>query len=860
MTTSEPITVYRSDYQPPAYSITQVSLDIDLQDDHTVVQARLEMQRDSSQSQLLVLDAEDLDIQSVSINGTIVEWTYEGDRLTLPSVSEEAFILETTVHINPAANTQLSGLYQSSSLYCTQCEAEGFRRITPFLDRPDVMACYRVTLHADKETYPILLSNGNRLESADEENGRHRVVWEDPFPKPSYLFAVVAGDLRSHTGLFKTCSDRGIQLEIWVEPENIDKCEHALQSLQKSMQWDEERFAREYDLDLYMIVAVHDFNMGAMENKGLNIFNAKYVLASPETATDDDYENVEAVIAHEYFHNWTGNRVTCRDWFQLTLKEGLTVFRDQQFSADMTSAAVKRIDDVRILRLAQFPEDAGPMSHPIRPEAYIAMDNFYTATVYNKGAEIIRMYQTILGVDGFRKGMDLYFERHDGQAVTCDDFRAAMADANHVNLDQFGLWYSQNGTPTVQVQEHWDAGTFRLTFTQTNGEQTEPLHIPIACGLMDAAGKDIASTVFELTQREQSYVVEGLTDRPVASVLRDFSAPVHIKRDVSRDELAFVMAHDRNAFNRWDAGQQLATTVIYEVMEAIQQKAALKVDPLFINAFARILDDTAIDDSMRALALTLPAERQLIQGMSCIDPDAIHTARVYVREQLAEQLSDDFQHLYQRCAQVDDGIGQQQAHARRSKNCALSYIVHAPTASYDLAVQQFTSARTMTDSKAALALLVDCPDAGIREQALSAFYHKWKKDQLVIDSWFGVQAMSERDSTLTDVRTLLDHKDFSWTNPNRMRALVGTFCMGNHLGFHAQDGAGYELLADAVIRLNAVNPQIAARMASGFNQWQRYDKQRQIAMQQQLQRIAAHDGLCNDVFEIVSRARGEVSA
>ena len=889
MTIEKPKTTYRLDYRPPDYWIDTVDLHFDLEEERTRVRARLSVRRNEALAgdpPPFVLMGEELDLREVRIDGReLEEREYElgEDELRIPRVPAR-FEFESLVEINPKANTSLSGLYCSGSMFCTQCEAMGFRRITYFPDRPDIMARYTTTLEADAARLPVLLSNGNLVSSEELEGGRRRVVWEDPFPKPSYLFALVAGDLRCHAGRFVTASGRDVKLEIWVEPQNIDRCEHALVSLQKAMHWDEEIFGREYDLDIYMIVAVNDFNMGAMENKGLNIFNSKYVLALPETATDDDCEGIEAVIAHEYFHNWTGNRVTCRDWFQLTLKEGLTVFRDQLFSADMTSAAVKRIFDVKALRTAQFAEDAGPMSHPIRPESYISMDNFYTATVYNKGAEVIRMLHTLLGEEGFRRGCDLYFERHDGEAVTCDDFVAALADANDFDLDRFKRWYSQSGTPVVEASGVFDesAGRYTLKLKQSNpepgsggnggdaGEEREPLHIPVALGLLghdggaltvelEAQGRAPArrgsSLILELTEREQEFHFSGLDEAPVVSLLRDFSAPVRLRITRDREELAFLMAHDADPFNRWDAGQELAAELLLEMTADPSQAGEPTLDPLFVVAFGRVLGDAGLDGSLKSLALTLPSERLLAQEMETIDVDGLHAAREWSIRALAEAHRGALEGIHREMATLSaQGTGAEAIAARRLGNTALAYLSNLDEAgTRALLIDEFRNARNMTDSQAALSLLVD---AGGDEcdEALASFHERWKDDPLVLDKWFSVQALSKRSDTLERVVELSRHPDFSVRNPNRLRSLIGMFCAGNQVRFHASSGAGYRFLADVVIEVAGLNPQMASRLASQFNQWKRFDAGRQALMQAELEKIAGQPSLPKDVFEIVSRA------
>jgi aminopeptidase N len=889
MSDEKPQPVYRQDYRPPDYWIDQVDLHFELGEDDTWVTARLAVRLDDAlagDTPPLVLDGEGLALERIAIDGRVLEaseYHEAAGRLTIDRVPRR-FELETCVRIRPQDNTALSGLYRSGGLFCTQCEAMGFRRITYFLDRPDVMALFTTTIDAERARYPVLLSNGNRLEEIDLGNGRHRVRWEDPHRKPSYLFALVAGDLRCHAGDFTTASGRDVRLEIWVEPENIDRCEHALRSLEKAMAWDEQRFGLEYDLDIYMIVAVNDFNMGAMENKGLNVFNSKYVLAKPETATDDEYEAIEAVIGHEYFHNWTGNRVTCRDWFQLTLKEGLTVFRDQEFSAEMTSRAVKRIDDVKRLRFSQFPEDAGPMKHPIRPESYISMDNFYTATVYEKGAEVIRMIETLVTSEGFRGGMDLYFERHDGQAVTCDDFRAAMAAANGVDLELFEGWYRQAGTPVLSVEMDYDASeqVCALTLRQApperlGGDQEDapewtPLHIPVRIGLLGSDGRDLplrmagegaecarSERVLELVEEERRFAFVDVAERPVPSLLRNFSAPVKLLVERSRDELAFLMAHDSDAFNRWEAGQELAKSLLLEATRLLDAKgpdaaSELSLDPEFSEAFGRILADPALDGSLKAQALTLPGEKILGQDLEVIPVDALHAAREQLRGALADAHRAALLEVYEGGASADAyQVDQASIGRRRLRNVALAYLSSSDDpASARRLLGQFESADNMTDAQAALSLLVD-GDSEEREIALAAFHERWRDDPLVLDKWFSVQAMSKRADTAARVVELSRHPDFSLKNPNRIRSLVGAFCAGNQVRFHAVDGTGYRFLSDMVLSLDG-NPQVAARMVSSFNAWRRFDAARQQRMKAELERVLAHKPLSDDVFEIVSRA------
>jgi aminopeptidase N len=888
MSSEKPKSIHRKDYREPDYWIDAVDLDFALGEDETLVRARLQMRRNEAitgDPPPLELVGEALDCRGVWLDGEeLARSAYHAtpDGLRVERVPAR-FELQTLVALRPQENTSLSGLYRTSGNFCTQCEAMGFRRITYFLDRPDVMSRYSTTITGDPERYPVMLSNGNRVSEETLDDGRHRVRWEDPFLKPSYLFALVAGNLRCHSGSFVTRSGREVALEIWVEPQNIDRCEHALRSLQNAMRWDEEVFGLEYDLDIYMIVAVNDFNMGAMENKGLNVFNSKYVLAQPETATDEDYEGIEGVIGHEYFHNWTGNRVTCRDWFQLTLKEGLTVYRDQLFSADMTSAAVKRIDEVKILRVAQFAEDAGPMAHPIRPESYISMDNFYTSTVYNKGAEVIRMYEVLLGKQGFRTGMDLYFERHDGSAVTCDDFRAAMSDANDFDLDQFGRWYSQPGTPLVEGEGAWDAdtGTYSLTLRQSYPEtdypdengvdgpaERAPLHLPVRIALLGEGGVELPlrlegqagaelapSAVIELKETEQVFRFVGLQERPIPSLFRDFSAPIRLKMERPNRDLAFLMSWDTDAFNRWDAGQELATRLLLELAAKAVEGETLALDPLFSESFGRVLADERLDGSLKALALTLPGEKVVGQEMKVIDPDALYGAREFMRAGLARSHRDALLETYRATESTEPYRNDKVSiDRRRLHNVALAYLACLGDADLDALVwAQFESADNMTDSQAALSLLVDHPGERCTE-ALERFYTRWRDDPLVLDKWFSVQALSRRPDALERVLALSEHADFSVKNPNRVRSLVGVFCSGNPVHFHRSDGAGYRFLSDMVIRLDPLNPQVAARMVSLFNQWRRFDAARQGLMRAELERIQQQPNPSKDVFEIVGRA------
>ncbi len=865
--------ILRTDYRPLPWKVERVDLRFELDPEATLVRSRLTLERTGSGP--LVLDGEELTLLEISVDGRALkegEYELDEEHLTLSELPDHC-VLELAVRIAPERNKALSGLYRSSGNYCTQCEAEGFRRITFFPDRPDVMTRFTTEIVSD---LPVMLSNGNRVGEESLPDGRRLVRWEDPFPKPSYLFALVAGNLVSECGTFTTASGRTVDLEVWVEPQNADKCAHALHSLATAMKWDEERFGLEYDLDLYMIVAVGDFNMGAMENKGLNVFNSKYVLARPETATDEDYENIEGVIGHEYFHNWTGNRVTCRDWFQLTLKEGLTVYRDQSFTADQTSAPVKRILDVRRLRTRQFPEDAGPMAHPIRPESYVAMDNFYTATVYEKGAEVVRMYETLLGREGFRRGMDLYFERHDGQAVTCDDFRAAMADANGADLDQFERWYSQAGTPRLAMETAHDsqAGTFRLTLRQAcpEGQDSalyQPLHIPVRVALLGRGGRELPlrlageeeaprERVLELREMEQTFVFEGIEEAPVPSILRGFSAPVILETPRTEEEYTFLFAHDTDAFNRWDAGQELFTRELFALLDAHKEGGPMQVSESLVAAFRSALLDEGSDGSIRALTLELPGERALAQRRTPVDPEGLRTVRRHLMRVLAENLRAEWLELYESCApQGEYQATKAEIDRRRLRALALSFLVCLEEPDMTaLAYEQFTRADNMSDAQAALACLVNL-DVPEREEALAAFHARWHEDPLVLDKWFDLQAGCTLPGAPERVRALMEHPDFTLANPNRARSVLWTFSSLNLAGFHAASGDGYRILADAVLEIDGDNPQLAARLVGAFNPWRRYDAERGRLMRQELERIREAPGLSKNTAEIVGHALGE---
>ncbi|MEN1832444.1 aminopeptidase N [Pseudomonas lijiangensis] len=883
MRTEQPKMIYLKDYQAPEYLIDETHLTFELFDDHSLVHAQLVMRRNPERGAglpPLVLDGQLLELVSLQLDDVELspaDYELTPDHLTLHPKGER-FTVDSTVRIHPETNTALEGLYKSSGMFCTQCEAEGFRKITYYLDRPDVMSKFTTTLSADKHDFPVLLSNGNPIASGQEDDGRHWATWEDPFMKPAYLFALVAGDLWCVEDTFTTMSERVVTLRIYVEPENIDKCQHAMDSLKKSMRWDEETYGREYDLDIFMIVAVNDFNMGAMENKGLNIFNSSAVLARAETATDAAHQRVEAIVAHEYFHNWSGNRVTCRDWFQLSLKEGFTVFRDSGFSADMNSATVKRIQDVAYLRTHQFAEDAGPMAHAVRPDSFIEISNFYTLTVYEKGSEVVGMIHTLLGAEGFRKGSDLYFERHDGQAVTCDDFIKAMEDANGVDLTQFKRWYSQAGTPRLAVSESYDsaARTYSLTFRQScpqtpDKQEKLPFVIPVALGLLDKQGGEIAlrlsgeaaasgtSRVLSVTEAEQTFTFVDIAEKPLPSLLRGFSAPVKLSFPYDRDQLMFLMQHDSDGFNRWEAGQQLSVQVLQELITQHQQGQPLVMDQRLVTALGTVLADEQLDQAMVAEMLSLPGEAYLTEISEVADVDAIHAAREFARQQIADSLFDALWARYQAnrsLSKTTPYIAEAEHFARRSlQNIALSYLMlSARPQVLEAAIEQFDAADNMTERLTALAVLVNSPFTEERANALAVFAENFKGNPLVMDQWFSVQAGSTRPGGLQRVKELMQHPAFNIKNPNKVRALIGAFAGQNLINFHAADGSGYRFLADLVIELNGFNPQIASRQLAPLTRWRKYDSARQALMKAELERIRSSGELSSDVFEVVSKS------
>jgi aminopeptidase N len=870
-------TIRLKDYAPPAFLISMVDLDFDIEDTHTTVHSVLCMQRNASAgtpNAPLVLHGDEFELVSVSLNGRLLgagEFFVDAESLTIPSVPD-TLTLAIVNRIKPQENTKLEGLYASSTGLFTQCEAEGFRRITYFLDRPDVMARYAVTIHADRTRYPELLSNGNLLARGNEANSRHWVRWEDPFPKPAYLFALVAARLDKLADSFVTRSGRRVGLAIYVEPGKLDQSQFAMDALKRSMLWDERVFGLEVDVDCYMIVAVGDFNMGAMENKGLNIFNTKYVLAKPDVATDRDYENIDRVVAHEYFHNWTGNRVTCRDWFQLSLKEGLTVFRDQEFGADHYSRAVARIQEVRGLRSAQFSEDAGPMAHPVRPQAYMEISNFYTATVYEKGAEVVRIIHTLIGAENFRKGMDLYFARHDGQAVTTDDFVQAMQDASGVDLTHFKRWYDQAGTPVVTVTPTYDATRRVMTLriaqsTPPTPDQTDklPLHVPFSIGLVSQEGADIPlqvrgdhrafTTTLSLTQVEQTFTFADVPPNAVPSLNRGFSAPVIVRYPYSNADLTHLMAHDSDGFNRWEAAQELSLKLLLEGIASYQTKQAPTVPDAYIEALARVLTQSAKDPAFAAEALTLPAEGLIAERMDIADPDAIHRVRRQTRVTIATALRTQLESTYH-AMKVDGPYSPAAGPAgkRALRNVCLGFLMEiADVPIRQLCLRQFDDADNMTDMLAAMSAFANC-DCAERAVVLDRFYARWKNESLVIDKWLVAQSTSRLASALTDVRRLLTHEAFDLRNPNKVRSLIGGFCQSNAVHFHAADGSGYAFAAEQICALDPINPQIAARLARAFDRWRKFDSARQSHARAALERIKALVGLSKDTSEVIEKA------
>lgn len=879
---------YRKDYQLPNFLLKKTNLHFVLEDEQTIVKSKLSFEKNkaldkSSQDNFdLVLNGENLILREIKLGGiSLPRSSYEmSPGLLIIRDLPDRFTLEIETEINPGKNTSLEGLYKSAHKYCTQCEAEGFRKITYYPDRPDVMSVFTTTIEACKNKYPFLLSNGNLVDSGELEGERHFATWNDPFPKPSYLFALVAGDFDLLEDTFTSRSGREIALKIYVDKGKRKQCYHAMASLKKAMAWDEEVYDLEYDLDIYMIVAVSDFNMGAMENKGLNVFNTAYVLADNKTATDADFEGVERVIAHEYFHNWTGNRVTCRDWFQLSLKEGLTVFRDQEFSSDMNSRAIQRLEDAQAIRIHQFAEDAGPMAHPIRPDSYIEMNNFYTLTVYNKGAEVIRMIHTLLGETGFQAGMKRYFERHDGQAVTCEDFIKSMEDANDFDLRLFRNWYSQAGTPEVDITSVWDPekGEFQLIFTQdckpSPGQpQKEVYLIPVRMALFSRSGEMMpisidnsdhntefslsdtgTEAVIQLKRRKQVVVFNGLSEKPVPSLLREFSAPVKLDFKYKTDELAMLMVHDNDSYTCWDAGQTLMTRVIMAMTDALIGRREYEVPDILLSAFNQLLDNTDKDPSLVAMCLKTPGLEYLIEQFQQVPFDELVSAYKHLNQYLASNLKPRLLEVYHQSVTAAKTDTDNAVAWRRLQNASLSLLAASETEDIvDLAIQQFKQEKGMTNSLAALKVLAHGSSAK-KHDILKSFYQRWQDDALVLDKWFAVQATNPGDDALDEVESLLNHADFYLTNPNKVRALIGSFSKANLQNFHRKDGRGYELTTKVIVKLNKLNPQIAARLTSAFNHWRHFDEHRKALMENQLKTLVALENVSADVYEIASKA------
>ncbi len=884
MKDAQPKTIYLKDYRPPDFLIDTTELRFELAEDHALVHSKLKLRRNARADPraALKLDGQELELLAVALDDRPLlpqQYLLADELLTINSVPDE-FYFSCTTRIKPQDNTSLEGLYKSQSMFCTQCEAQGFRKITYYLDRPDVMSVFTTRIVADTKKYPVLLSNGNEIKREQLADGRGSVTWHDPFKKPAYLFALVAGNLEFLQDKFTTRSGRDITLRIFVEPKDLDKCAHAMVSLKNSMRWDEQVYGREYDLDIFMIVAVDDFNMGAMENKGLNIFNTSCVLAHPDTTTDLGFQRVEAVVAHEYFHNWSGNRVTCRDWFQLSLKEGFTVYRDAEFSADMGSRTVKRVEDVALLRTAQFAEDAGPMAHPIRPDNYMEISNFYTVTVYEKGAEVIRMLHTLLGRERFRAGSDLYFERHDGEAVTTDDFIRALEDASGVDLGQFRRWYTQAGTPELRVSGNYDAASRRYTLDvqqscpATPGQaDKKPLHIPLAISLLGkggslrlqlegkAAPETAAKTVcvLDVTEARQRFTFTDILEPPVPSLLRGFSAPVKLQCNYTDAELLFLLRNDSDGFARWDAGQMLAVRQLQCLVADFQAQCESQLGSNFIDAYRELLKDTDLDKAMVALMLELPSEAYLGEMIQPVDVLTIHRCRTAARRQIARGLEPELLHVYEQNRVTAAYAANAAQIAQRSlRNRCLSYLMLLASEQHVRRCElQFNGASNMTDAYAALRALVHS-DAEVaveaRQAALDAFYQRWQHEPLVVNQWLQVQASAPLPNALETVHELQRHPAYDASNPNKIRAVVGAFCAQNPINFHKEDGSGYEFLADQVIALNTKNPQIAARLLGPLSKWRKYLPAAQARMRSALERIQAQKNLSKDVYEVVSKS------
>lgn len=858
---------YLKDYQTPAYRILETDLHFDIAEPQTVVKSRLTVEPQRVEEPL-VLDGS-AKLLSVKINGVAADYVLEGETLTIADVPSERFTVEVETEILPAENKSLMGLYASGGNLFTQCEPEGFRKITFYIDRPDVMSKFTTTIVADKKRYPVLLSNGNKIDGGEFSDDRHWVKWEDPFAKPSYLFALVAGDLAVTEDRFTTMSGRNVKIEFYTTEADKPKVGFAVESLKNAMKWDETRFGLEYDLDIFMVVAVGDFNMGAMENKGLNIFNTKFVLADSRTATDTDFEGIESVVGHEYFHNWTGNRVTCRDWFQLSLKEGLTVFRDQEFSGDRASRAVRRIENIRLLRQHQFPEDAGPTAHPVRPASYEEMNNFYTMTVYEKGAEVVRMYHTLLGEEGFQKGMKLYFQRHDGQAVTCDDFRAAMADANGINLDQFALWYSQAGTPVLEAEGRLKNNIFELTVKQTvpstpDMADKQPMMIPVKIGLLnrngeavafDYQGKRATEAVLLLTEAEQTFPLEGVTEAVVPSLLRGFSAPVHLNYPYSDDDLLLLLAHDSDAFTRWEAAQTLYRRAVAANLAALSDGIELPKHEKLLAAVEKVISDDLLDNAFKALLLGVPSEAELWDGAENIDPLRYHQAREALLDTLAVHFLPKWHELNRQAAKQENQsyeYSPETAGWRTLRNVCRAFVLRADPAHIETVAEKYGEmAQNMTHEWGILSA-VNGNESNTRNRLLAQFADKFSDDALVMDKYFALVGLSRRSDTLQQVQTALQHPKFSLENPNKARSLIGSFSR-NVPHFHAEDGSGYRFIADKVIEIDRFNPQVAARLVQAFNLCNKLEPHRKNLVKQELQRIRAQEGLSKDVGEIVGK-------
>lgn len=882
MTTSSPQVTYLKDYRPSDFLIEKVSLQVDLHETHTQIKSTLHIKRNpvaQAQTAALALDGEAMQLKSIFIDKNPLktdQYQLTETQLIITDVPN-TFVLETEVEIKPQENLRLAGLYKTGANFCTQCESHGFRRITYFLDRPDVLARFTTIISAEKARYPVLLSNGNLTDQGELPEGRHWVKWEDPTLKPCYLFALVAGDLDVIKDTFVTQSGKTVQLFAYVEQGKREEAVYAVACVKESMRWDEEKYGREYDLDIFMIVGVSDFNFGAMENKGLNIFNEKYILAKAETATDEDFIAIKNVIAHEYFHNWSGDRVTVRDWFQITLKEGLTVFRDQQFTAEKTSLTVKRIQEAKNVRTLQFIQDAGPMAHPIYPDSFIEVNNFYTVTVYEKGAEVIRMIHTLLGEKTFRKAMDLYFSRHDGHPATAQDFVKAMEDGSGVDLTQFWRWYKQAGTPTLTVTDTYDAQAqiYTLRVTQScpptpNQPQKEPFHIPLVIGLLDKNGEELPlqlqgetadfypkTRLLSVKNTAEVFNFMGVTSKPIPSLLRNFSAPVKLEYSFSDDDYLFLLSHDTDLFNRWNAGQQLAMRIILNCVASVQKNQPCVTPSYFLEALRKIMQDKTLEKAFIAEILTLPSETYLLEQLPVADVDAVYTAREWLKKELATGLKDLLLDYYQQHAVVmPHALDAISIGERKLKNLALSYLtllddhdVNMPK----LSLAQFQQANNMSDTMGAVMALnnLDCQE---RAQVLSEFYQRWQNDSLVVQKWFTYQAQSTLPNTLEVVKSLTRHPAFDIKNPNRVRALIGTFCAGNLIHFHRKTGEGYLFLTDYILTIDQFNPQLAARIIEPLIHWKKYDAQRQDLMKAQLQRIANTKPLSNDLYEVVTRS------